>query len=108
MAKIKKQESKKVFLKQLRPHEKGFRLGRHIVTAGVPKEYTLNEKEIYELKGKGPQYWLKEVSKKEMDAMPKSNAENKKILLLKKQLAEKEIVISGEESLEELEALLVK
>ena len=44
----------------------------------------LNEKEQKELKSSGPSSWIKEVSVKEMKAMPKSNKENKAIQDAKK------------------------
>lgn len=68
----------KVFLKQKKSHPKGFRLGRHIITAGAPKEYNLNKEEMAELKTVGPQHWLQVVTKEQMDKLPKSNEENRK------------------------------
>jgi len=102
MAKVKKEKLTKVFLKQKRAHKKGFRLGRHLVKLGPAKEYELNESEVSELKTAGPQAWLKVITQKEMDAIPKTNAENKKIQDLKKFLVEKEVKLEGDESLEEL------
>ena len=102
MAKAKKEKMTKVFLKQKRPHKKGFRLGRHLVKLGAAQEFELNEKEAAELKTAGPQAWVKVITKKEMDALPKSNAENKAIQDLKKFFVEKEVELKGDESIEEL------
>ena len=77
-------KEKKVLIKQIRVHQKGFRLGRHVVLAGIAQEFMLNEKEQKELKSSGPSSWIKEVSVKEMKAMPKSNKENKAIQDAKK------------------------
>ena len=79
----------KVMLKLKRPHQTGFRLGRHIITS-VMKEYELNDKEVAELKTKGPQAWIKEVSAKDLKAAPKSNQENKAIQSKKKADKKKE------------------
>ena len=65
------------FLKARKPHKTGFRLGRHIISAGPAKSFLLNEAEVKELSGKGPQHWIKEVSAEGMANAPKSNEENK-------------------------------
>lgn len=105
MARSKKEKEFKVFLKLKRPHKVGFRLGRHVIKMGAAKEYVLNEKEHEELQTTGPQAWIKVVSKKEMDAAPKSNAENKEMQAIKKELKDR-VELKGDESLEELKALL--
>ena len=105
MKKEKKLADKKVFLKQKRPHKIGFRLGRHLITLGPAKEYILNHKEQKELEGAGPKAWIQVVTQKQMDAAPKSNAENKKIQLLKKELLEMGVELKGDESLSDLEEI---
>jgi len=101
----KKEKMKKVFLKQKRAHAAGFRLGRHLITLGAAKEYELNEAELKELKGKGPQAWIKEVTQAQLDAMPSSNKENKEMQDLKKKLVDR-VELNGEESLEDLKAIV--
>ncbi len=97
-----KAKLKSVYLKQKRAHAHGFRLGKHVIMGGGAKLYKLNEKEVEELKGKGPQSWLQEVSKEDFKAIPKSNAENKKIQDAKKLAAEEEEAKKlDEEALEE-------
>lgn len=106
MAKKKKQlEDKEVFLKLQRPHQKGFRLGRHVITMGVAKPFTLNHKEQMELEGKGPKSWLKVVSEKQMASAPTSNAQNREMQEIKKQL-DNRVDLQGDESLEDLKAML--
>ena len=101
----KKEKLKKVFLKLKRAHKSGFRLGSHIIKMGPAREFSLTEKEFKELKGKGPQAWIQELTKAQAEAGPISNAENKKMQDAKKQLVELGVELTGEESLEDLEAL---
>ena len=101
----KKEKLSKVFLKLKRAHKTGFRLGRHIVKLGAAQEYELNEKEMKELQTAGPKAWIKVLSQEEMDAMPKSNAENRKMQALKKELEEMGVELSGKESFAELEEI---
>ena len=103
--KIKEVKPVKFFLKQKRAHPKGFRLGRHLIPMGPAKEYELDGAEQKELETIGPKAWLKKVTKEEMEAAPKSNKENKDIQTLKKFFIEKEVALSGEESLEDLKEL---
>lgn len=98
-------EGKKVFLKQIRPHKKGFRLGRHLVKGGAAQEFYLDEKEEKELETAGPKHWIKEVSEKEMDVAPTSNKENRERMGIIKYLKENNIAFEKEMSLEELREL---
>ena len=98
----KKEKEQEFFLKLARPHQTGFRLGRHLIKAGPARPYSLNIKEMKELEGKGPKSWLKVVDQKEIDNAPKNNVENKKMQQLKAELAER-VELNGDESLQELE-----
>lgn len=100
-----KTKTVKKYLKLKRPHQTGFRLGKHLITMGAAKEFKLDDKEVKELKGKGPQHWIKEISKKEMEAKPKSNSENKEMQDLKKELVELGVELKGDESIEELKSV---
>jgi len=100
--KEKKVEEVEVLLKLKRPHKTGFRLGRHLISLGAAKYYSLNEKEQKEFKTVGPQHWLKEVTEAQMLAAPKSNKENKEIQDLKKYFVEKDYELAGDETLEQL------
>lgn len=94
-------KTKKVFLKQIRPHKNGFRIGRHLVKLGVAQEFELNEKELKELDMDGPKAWIKKVSKKEMDAVPRSNQENKERMGLINSFGDR-VELTGEETIKEL------
>jgi len=94
-------KTKKVFLKQIRPHKNGFRIGRHLVKLGVAQEFELNEKELKELDMDGPKAWIKKVSKKEMDVVPRSNQENKERMGLINSFGDR-VELTGEETIKEL------
>lgn len=99
-------KSKKVLLKQRKAHSIGFRLGRHLIVPGPVKEYELNEKELKELKGDGPQAWLKVVTKAELEAMPKSNSQNQKMQEAKNKLKDLGFDDTSELSLSDMEKLI--
>lgn len=99
-----KEKTYKVLLKQKRPHQKGFKIGRHVVKAGEPKEYELNEAEYAELHTAGPMAWIAIVTEEEMKARPKDNIENAKMVEIKKRI-KKRVELTGKESLADLEKL---
>lgn len=98
-------EGKRVFLKQIKAHVKGYRLGRHLVMGGAPQEFYLNEAEEKELNTAGPQHWIKEVSEKEVNAAPMSNRENAERMQTIKSLKTKGISFKAEMTNEELKEL---